>query len=316
MLSTLSKKIIDGYRLKRGDDFKILVNSNTEELICAANELRKHFCGNKIDLCSIISGKSGGCSEDCKYCSQSAFNHTNVKVSSFIDKEMILKDCKAKANIGINWYSIVTSGKTLNYSDFKKALETYTYLHKNCSINLCASHGLLSYEQFLKLKECGVKRIHENIETSENFFSKICTTHSFKDKLQTIKNAKKAGLEVCCGGIIGMGETIEDRIDMALCLSELKVNSIPINALIPVKGTPLQNQKVLSDEEIIRSIAIIRFINPESEIRLAAGRNTMKKNGKMAFLSGANAAIVGDMLTASGNKIQDDKKMFKDLENY
>ena len=182
-------------------------------------------------------------------------------------------------------------------------------MKKESSMELCASHGLLTQEQFFELKKAGVKRYHANIETSRRNFPNICTTHTFEDKLECIRRAKNAGLEVCSGGIIGMGETWEDRIDMALTLSELDVRSIPINALIPIKGTALENVERISEEDILRTVAIFRYIVPQADVRLAAGRDLMSDCGRRAFLSGANSTITGDMLTTSGNKINDDKAM-------
>ena len=184
-------------------------------------------------------------------------------------------------------------------------------MSKECpKMGLCASHGLLKYEQFKILRDSGVTRYHCNVETSKNYFSKICTTHSFEDKINTIKSAKRAGLEICSGGIIGMGETMEDRVDMAFTLADLEVKSIPINILTPIKNTPLENAEPLSEDEIIRTVAVFRFINPRADIRIAAGRSKMSDNGIKAFFSGANATITGDFLTTTGSTINKDKEMF------
>lgn len=186
-------------------------------------------------------------------------------------------------------------------------------MQKECSnIELCASHGLLTEEQFRELKASGVFRYHANIETSRRFFPQICTTHTYDDKIACIKAAQRAGLSVCSGGIIGLGENWEDRIDMAFSLQELGIESIPINVLIPIKGTPLQNQKPLSEDDIIRTIVIFRYINPTAYIRLAGGRTLMQDSGRHAFHSGANAAITGNMLTTSGNNIKQDLEMLSD----
>ena len=185
----------------------------------------------------------------------------------------------------------------------------YSAMKKECKVELCASHGLLSQEDFNRLKEAGVGRYHANIETSRRNFPNICTTHTFEDKLEVIRRAQAAGLSVCSGGIIGMGETWEDRIDMAITLSELGIKSIPINILRPIPGTPLEHQAALSENEILRTIAIFRYINPTAMGRLAAGRNSMEHSGERAFRSGANAAITGDMLTTSGNRISEDQEM-------
>ena len=180
-------------------------------------------------------------------------------------------------------------------------------------INLCASHGFLDEEQLGRLREVGVSMYHANIETSKRNFSNICTTHTYEDKVNEIKLAQKAGFNVCSGGIIGMGETWEDRINMAISLSELRIESIPINALMPVKGTEFGELEPLSEDEILRTIAIFRYINPEAYIRMAAGRSYFKDGGKDIFLSGANATITGDMLTTVGNNIKQDKEMLTSL---
>jgi biotin synthase len=182
-----------------------------------------------------------------------------------------------------------------------------------CDIKLCASHGLLTKEQFKRLRESGVTTYHCNIETSRRYFPYICTTHTFDDKIACIKRAKECGLNVCSGGIIGMGETWEDRADMALTLAELEIRSVPINALRPIKGTALGDEKPMTEEDILRTAAIFRFILPEAYIRLAAGRIIMERSGERAFRSGANAAITGDMLTTSGNDIRTDIEMLKKL---
>ena len=207
----------------------------------------------------------------------------------------------------------MTAGRTLEGKDFDKAISAYKRMNEECHISLCASHGLLSEAQFQELYNSGVRMYHANIETSRRNFPNICTTHTYDDKITCIKRAQKAGFRVCSGGIIGMGETWEDRLDMAVSLSELKVDSIPINALMPIPGTPLEQKKQLSAEDILRTVAMFRFLNPEIEIRLAAGRNLMSHSGKAAFHSGANATITGDMLTTTGSNIQSDLKMLSDM---
>ena len=311
----LANEIIEGRRLTRNDDLSFFETCDYDQLCNGANLIKKHFCGDNYNLCSIINGKSGKCPENCKFCAQSIHYNTNIKEYNLLDKETILKECKYNASKGVHRFAIVTAGKQLSHKDFEKILDIYKTLHEKCQISLCGSLGLLNYEQFTKLKEAGLKRYHANIETSKNNFKNICTTHSFEDKIKCIKMAQEAGLEICSGGIIGMGEIFADRIDMALTLSELKVNSIPINALIPIKGTPLENIKQLTEEEIIRTCAMFRYIVPWADIRLAAGRYLMKNNGEIAFRSGVNSAITGDMLTTSGNGIEEDMEMIKKLKN-
>ncbi len=310
MLNQVTEKILKGEKITKTEALTI-IKCNVTDLCLSADKIKQKFCGNKIDLCSIISGRGGNCSENCKFCAQSKYHSTGAECYSFLDEDVIVEDCKKHRDAGIHRYSIVTAGRALGGTDFKKAVSAYSKMHRQCNnISLCASHGLLSYEQFKELKNSGVNRYHCNIETSESYFKNICTTHSFKDKIDTINSAKRAGLEICSGGIIGMGETMEDRIDMAFTLAELNVNSIPINVLNPIKNTPLENEKPLSEEEILKTIAIFRFINPKADIRMAAGRNKLKNNGIDAFKSGANSTITGDFLTTTGSTIKMDKDMF------
>ncbi len=309
----LAQRIMNGYRLNRKEDLSFLVTTDLKELCEGADQLRKYFHGNQVDLCAIINGRSGKCSEDCKFCAQSGHHNTGIAEYDFLDSSVILEDCKKHEAEGVHRYSIVTAGRTLEGRDFDKALTAYHAMKAECCIQLCASHGLLSEEAYIALKEAGVARYHENIETSKRNFPNICSTHTYEDKIRCIRFAKKAGLEVCSGGIIGMGENWEDRLDMALSLSELEVDSIPINALMPIQGTPLESCTMVTEEELLRTIAIFRYINPAADIRLAAGRAIMKNSGEKAFHAGANATITGNMLTTSGNNIEQDIHMLKAL---
>lgn len=308
-IKQLTQEILQGRRLKRGEDFSVFLSADLTQFCEGADRLREHFCGNHVDLCTIINGKSGRCTEDCKFCAQSAHNPSGCSEYPFLDLDTIRNDAKQNQAEGVHRYSIVTAGRRLSDSDMQKALDTYQRLHQECSISLCASHGFLTYEQFLALKEAGVSRYHENIETSRRNFPNICTTHTYDDKIESIRLAQKAGLDVCSGGIIGMGETWDDRIDMALSLSELGIQSIPINALNPIPGTPFSHLAPLSEPEILRTIAIFRFLNPTAQIRLAAGRALLRESGKQAFRCGANATITGNMLTTAGTNIEQDKQM-------
>ncbi len=312
-MKDLAKEIIAGRRLKRGENFSFFLTADTDELSEGANMIRQALCGNKADLCTIINGRSGRCSENCKFCAQSSNHQTEIKEYGFLDPDVIVEDCKKNEASGVHRYSIVTAGRDLSGKDFEKAIKAYKKMRKECSIELCASHGLLTEEQFVRLKEVGVSMYHENIETSKRNFPNVCTTHTYQDKIYGIRLAKKAGFRVCSGGIIGMGETWNDRIDMSVSLSELQIDSIPINALIPVKGTYCENLEPLSEDDILRTIAIFRYINPAAYIRMAAGRSRFKDGGAKIFLSGANAAITGDMLTTVGNNTAQDKKMLSDL---
>lgn len=312
-MKKLDDEIIAGRRLNRNDNLDFLLTADLKELCEGSDKIRKKLCGDKVDLCTIINGRSGRCSENCKFCAQSTHHKTEVKEYNFLDPGIILEDCKKNEENGVHRYSIVTAGRALTDEDFQKAVQAYEMMNKECSINLCASHGFLTEDEFMKLKEAGVSMYHANIETSKNNFHNICTTHSYEDKIKEIKLAQKVGLKVCSGGIIGMGETWEDRIDMAISLSELNVISIPINVLMPIKGTPFENLERIPEEDILRTIAIFRYINPTAYIRMAAGRTYFTDGGTKIFRSGANATITGDMLTTVGNNTFQDKIMLTNL---
>lgn len=312
-ISSLTQEIIDGYRISRQDDLTIFLDAPLETLQEGAHRLQEHFCGKHIDLCTIINGRSGRCSENCKYCAQAACHHTGIDEYSFLSKEEIIANAKANQDAGVNRFSIVTSGRALAGKEFEAALDTYRDMKHTLTIDLCASHGILTREQFRRLRDAGVTSYHHNIETSRRFFPEICTSHTYDDRIKTIRIAQEEGLNVCSGGIIGMGETWEDRLDMAISLAELNIQSIPINALMPIPGTALENRPRLSAEEILRTIAIFRFINPTANIRLAAGRKLLHDNGASAFQNGASASITGNMLTTSGTTIKEDMELLNKL---
>ena len=306
----LADEIIDGRRLLRGEDLSYFITCDYDALCEGADKIRKHFVGDKVDLCSIVNGRSGKCPEDCKYCAQSAHYHTDCNVYDFLSEEELLEACKLNEREGVDRFSIVTAGRNLSGEEFEKALSAFKRMKEECDIELCASMGFLNREQFRRLKEIGVDRYHHNIETSKRFFSHICTTHTYEQKFATLNVLKEEGMRICSGGIIGMGETWEDRIDMAISLSEVSVDSIPLNALMPIKGTPLEKQERLTEEDIVRTVAIFRYINPTVHIRLAAGRALMENDGKKAFEAGASATITGNMLTTAANAtIRSDREM-------
>lgn len=313
MIKQLTQKILnENYHINKEEALS-LVNVDLKELSLCAEKIKQKFCGNKFDMCSIISGKSGKCSENCKFCAQSSHYKTSIKEYPLLDGENILKEAKHNADKKVKRFSIVTSGKKLSDTEIDSVCQTYKNIKNKCDILLCASMGLLSYEQLIKLKQAGVSRYHCNLETSRNFFANICSTHTYDDKIKAINTAKKAGLEICSGGIFGLGETFEDRIDMFFELYNLEIKSVPINILNPIKGTPFENNKILSQEEINRTVAIARFILPEAFIRLAGGRLLFKDKGVSMFSSGANATITGDMLTTSGTSIDEDLDTIKKL---
>lgn len=313
LILKLEKKIYEGERVNFEEALLLSKVENIEELFRAADRIRNRFNGRKVDLCSIMNAKSGRCSEDCKYCAQSAHYHTNVEEYRLVDEKEALKLAVENEKEGVNRFSLVTSGRGLQGKDFKKAVGIYKSLKENVKIKLCASLGIIGYKELVELKKTGISMYHHNLETSRDYYKKICTTHTYDERIETINNAKKAGLKVCSGGIIGMGETMEDRIKLALELQNLEIHSIPVNLLNPIKGTPLENTPPLAQEEILKTIAIFRFINPNAYIRLAGGRNLLDGFGENCFKVGANATITGNYLTTSGNKIAEDIRMIENL---
>lgn len=312
MLKNISKKILNKELIDK-DTALSLLKYDTEDLCEEADKIRKHFCGNEFDLCTIVNGKSGRCSEDCKFCAQSSHYKSKVENYELLDTKSIKKEAIYNDEKNVGRYSVVTSGKKLSSKEVDSLCDIYIEIRKSCKIKLCASGGLLTYEELCKLKEAGVIRYHNNLESSRRFFSQICTTHTYDEKIETIKAAKKAGLTVCSGGIMGLGENMEDRIDLAFTLRDLGITSVPINILNPIKGTPLENNKVLTLDEVRKIVAIYRFILPNAQLRLAGGRGLLEDKGLSVFSSGANATITGDMLTTLGITIDEDMKIIEKL---
>lgn len=312
IVTDLKEKVLNGDLIDKSDAMQ-LWEADYDELCSAANEIREKFCSNNFDICTIVNGKSGKCSENCKFCSQSSFYHTCAGEYPLLDKESIVKEAMNNAEQGMLRFSIVTSGRRLNDKEVDIMCDVIREIRKNTDISVCASFGLLNEEQYRKLKDAGVARIHNNIETSENNFPNVCTTHTFSDKINAIKAAQKASLDICSGGIMGLGENNEDRVDMAFTLRELNVKSIPVNMLNPIPGTPFENNKKLTEKDMCRICAIYRFILPDAFIRLAGGRGLMENKGRDCFLSGANAAISGNMLTTSGITFETDLALLKEL---
>lgn len=313
MIKAIYEKVKQGYLVNKEEALELLEKYDYKTLGNYANKLREYFLGDDFDLCSIVNGKSGNCSEDCKFCAQSAHHSVPIDKYPLMEKEEFLKDATYHHEKGVKRYSIVTSGKKLSKREIEKVCQTYKSINEDVKIKTCASHGLLDEEELIKLKEAGVERYHNNLETSRRHFDKICTTHTYDEKIATIKAAQRAGLYVCSGGIMGLGESREDRVEMAFELRDLQIKSIPLNMLNYIEGTSIDNSKSITEEEFLKTIAIFRFINPTSYIRLAGGRNLLTNFGELAFKGGANATITGDLLTTCGNTIADDVKMISDL---
>lgn len=308
----LKEKVLCGGQIEKKEAMA-LVDAELEELCEAADEIRKKFCQNGFDICTIINGKSGKCSENCKYCAQAGCYAASVEEYPLLPVEKLVEGATRNAKQGVLRYSIVTSGRRLNKEEVDRVCESVQEIKKETDIGVCVSLGLLEEEDFVNLKKAGVSRVHNNLEASRQYFPKVCTTHTYDDKIAAIQAAKKAGLSVCSGGIMGIGETMEDRIDMALTLRKLEICSVPVNMLNPIPGTPLEHQKILSEDEMCRILAVYRFILPNASIRMAGGRGLLPDKGERCFRSGANAAISGDMLTTSGITVEKDMEMLQRL---
>lgn len=310
----LKNKVLDGKEINYDEALRLIsIDTNNKNildiLLKSANEIREAFMGRRVDLCTIMNAKSGKCSEDCKFCAQSSHYKTGVDEYSLLEYNEILSRAKEMESKGVHRFSLVTSGKGMTGKEFNDILNIYEGLRENTNLKLCASLGIIDYEQAKKLKLVGVTTYHHNVETSKDNFDNICTTHAYQDRIRTIKEAKRAGLDVCVGGIIGMNESKEQRLQMAFEIRELNVKSIPINILNPIKNTPMEDYDILEPMEILKTTAVFRFIIPNVYIRYAGGRLSLKGYDKIGFNGGVNSAIVGDYLTTVGNGIENDKKM-------
>lgn len=301
--------IENGRRLTCTEAVELERQTGTEELGELADRLQRYFGGPAFDTCSIMNARSGRCSEDCKWCSQSKFHKTDIDVYPLVGTDAAVELATFNAGKGIRRFSLVTSGRAMTDGEIERAGEIFRRIGSKTGMRLCASMGLLSKEQLVKLRESGVERYHCNLETAPSYFPTLCTTHTTEEKIRTIRWAVEAGMEVCSGGIIGMGETMEQRIELAVTLRELGVRSVPLNILNPIKGTGLEGTPPLTDDELIRSFAMFRIVNPEADLRFAGGRILIKHLERRLLHSGVSASIMGDMLTTGGREIDADKQM-------
>ncbi|MCF7908065.1 MAG: biotin synthase BioB [Candidatus Omnitrophica bacterium] len=292
------------------------MQSPLSELLIQANKIRQKFLGQELELCSILNAKSGSCGEDCKFCAQSHKHRIDISTYPLKTKQEIIAAAKAAKAIGAKKFGIVTSGNRLTAEELAVIISSIVEIKDNFDITVCGSLGALPKSDLEKLKQSGLVRYHHNIETSENFYPRIVSTHSFKERVDTIKAAKEVGLEVCSGGIVGMGESWQDRFDMAYILKELNADSVPINFLVPIKGTPLESIKPITYEDAIRTICIFRIILKDKIIKIAAGRETiLKDHQSQGFMAGANGMLIGGYLTVKGQKPKEDYKLIKQIED-
>lgn len=317
-IQKIAKKALANKSITPKEADKLIATRNEDLLFLLgyANLIRKKFRGNKVDLCAITSAKSGACPEDCAFCSQSVFYKTNIKTHPLISSQEMFKRAQAAAKTNTRRFCIVVSGRgTTSDKDFSEILKAVVKIKKKLNLLIDASLGLLSLDKAKALRESGVSRYNHNIETAESFFSSICSTHKFSDRLKTIDNVKKAGLELCCGGIFGLGEKAAHRLEFLLFLKQLNPDCIPLNFLNPVPETPLVGEKALLPLEILKIIAVSRFILPNKEIKICGGREkNLRSLQSMIFFAGADAMISGNYLTTRGAPPEEDLQMIKDLE--
>ncbi|MDW7693757.1 biotin synthase BioB [Flammeovirgaceae bacterium SG7u.111] len=310
-IQELKEKVIAGYELSYEEGVALTQVENKEALYQAADEIRLHFCGTKMDLCSITNAKSGKCPQDCKWCSQSGHYETGVETYDLIAKEKVIAQVLESAANGVNRHSLVTSGRKASDRTIDNMIEIYDEIKEQSDIHLCASMGLLEEKQLEKLRDTGIDHYHCNLETAPSYFPEVCTTHSMDEKIETIKSAQSLGLKVCSGGIIGMGENMNHRVELACTLRDLRIMSIPLNILTQVDGTPLEKVSDLTEEEILTTIAVFRFINPKANLRFAGGRLKIKDFQDKALRAGINSALTGDYLTTIGSNTAEDIRDFK-----
>ena len=284
------------------------------DLIASANYLRRKFKGDNISLCSILNAKSGLCAEDCIFCSQSIHYKTNITEYPLVSYEEMLTKAENALAMGAHKFGIVTSGKTIKTVELEEICKAIRKIKEEGKIHRCASLGILGPSELLKLKEAGLEEYHHNLETARSYFSKICTTRDYEDDVETVRNAKSIGLKTCCGGIFGLGESPEQRIELAFTLKELDVDSIPLNFLHPIKGTKAATFAPLKPLEILKIVAIYRFLFPSKDIKFAGGREHNLRNlQSMIFAAGANSTMVGNYLTTKGRDYKDDLQMILDM---
>lgn len=292
------------------NDILQFYNLPLAELAAMADKARRENTGGALEMCTIINAKSGRCGEDCKFCAQSVHYKTDTPVYGLVSKQKIVESALVARDNGSSRFSIVTSGHTLSSDDVARVAEATMEILHRADIGVCVSLGSLNDDMMHLLKSAGVSRYHHNIETSREYFPSIVTTHTFEERLETIHCAMRTGLSICSGGIIGMGESRADRASMVLTLRKLNVDSVPINFLMPIDGTPLAGVTPVSISEALKTIAVFRIALPGKTIRLAGGRESILKDFQgMAFMAGANAMITGGYLTKRGRSLEDDKKM-------
>ena len=317
-LDGLTGRIIGGGAITRGEAERMCSLRSQEavlQLMSHATRLRRWFKGEEVDLCAVVNAQSGRCSEDCIFCAQSKHYATAVSVYPLLDTPAVLTSAQDACRSGANRFGIVTSGKGLRGErELKSVCASVRAITEKTKLLPCASLGVLSEDQMASLREAGLRRYHHNLETAASHFPAICSTHTYEERVRTIRSARQAGFEICAGGIFGLGETPEQRIELAFALRELDVDSIPLNFLNPVAGTPAARFSPLPPLEILKIIALFRFALPAKEIRVCGGREVcLRTLQPLLHLAGANGTMVGNYLTTSGRDPETDLQEIKDL---
>lgn len=316
-LQSYTEKVLQGGDITQSEALELisLPQDNTPLLLAMADKIRQHYSNDTVDCCAIINGRSGHCPENCRFCAQSAHYHTGTSVYPLLDSDTIIAAAKKAKAAGAARFAIVTSGRSVvEGPEFDAILNTLKRIRQEVKLETCCSLGLITLKQAIALKNIGVSRYHANIETAPSYFPSICSTHTFADKASVIHTAQKAGLRVCSGGILGLGETPQQRVEMAFTLKDLGIDSVPLNILNPIAGTPFENNQPLSPWEILRTFAVFRFILPKALIRTAGGREVnLRSMQAYALTSGLNGLMIGGYLTTGGNSVSVDMQMIHDL---
>lgn len=282
-------------------------------IFAAAAGLKLRRFGDTVHLCSIMNARCGACSEDCAFCAQAACHATNTETYGLRSAELIHAEFAEAEKLPVSHFGVVTSGGALNDAEVERVAEAFRSKSSD-GLHWCGSLGCLNEAQLARLKAAGMKRFHHNLETAESYFPSVCTTHTYADRLVTLRAAKKVGLEVCCGGILGLGETLEQRVEFAEIVAREQVDSIPLNFLVAIPGTRLEGTPPMQPLEILRTVAMFRLVNPAAEIKVCAGRLLLRDMQAMLFFAGASGMMVGRLLTVAGRNVEADLQMLRDLE--
>lgn len=313
LVEELKNRVLQGGEISFEEALGLAACDDREQLYSAAEEITRHYGKPEFNPCSIINARAGKCSENCKWCAQSGHYHTDSDVHGIVSAEKVVSQAQYDEKKGVKRFCQVTSGRAVKGEALKKICDNYRRLREETNMFLCGSLGLLEREELQQLWDAGMRRLHCNLETAPSYFHNVCTTHTIEDKIKTLKQAKEIGFQLCSGGIIGMGESRRQRVELGYKLKEIEPDSIPINILHPIKGTPLEQTPLIDEDEILLTVAIYRFLHPKAELRFAGGRKRLSRDTQLKALKiGINSAVVGDLLTTVGSAIDEDRQLALD----